>query len=106
MEDLIHYVLDEPNLDHFFLIGAILKERKRTKLIEFLKANIEVFVCIPYKMSGIDQNFIKHKLNVILKIHLVKKRGRRSASEHVDAVIEEVKKQTEASAITKILYPS
>ena len=33
VEDLIHYELDEPSLNHFFLTGANLKERERTKLI-------------------------------------------------------------------------
>ena len=43
MEDLIHYELDERSSDHYFLIGSNAKERERTELIEFLKANIEVF---------------------------------------------------------------
>ena len=45
VEDLIYYELDEPSLDHFFLTGANLnlEERKRTKFIQFLTANIEVF---------------------------------------------------------------
>ena len=33
-------------------------------------------------------------------------RGRTFAAEHVDAVIEEVEKLKEASAITEVLYPS
>ena len=36
----------------------------------------------------------------------MKQRGRRSVTEHVDAVIEEVKKLKEANAITKVLYLS
>ncbi|GFS42838.1 hypothetical protein Acr_00g0081980 [Actinidia rufa] len=36
----------------------------------------------------------------------VKKRGKRSAFEHVDAVIEEVEKLKEADAITEVIYPS
>ena len=40
--------MDEPNSDHFFLTGANLEERERTELIQFLKANIEVFAWTPY----------------------------------------------------------
>ena len=65
VEDLIRYELDEPSADCFFLTGANLKEREKIKLIQFLKANIKVFTWTPYKMSGIDPNFIKHKLNVL-----------------------------------------
>ena len=36
----------------------------------------------------------------------MKLRGRRSTTEHVNAVIEGVKKLMEASAITEVLYPS
>ena len=57
-------------------------------------------------MPRIDHDFIKHKLNVLSDARPVKQRGMRFAPEHVDAVIEEVDKLKEASAITKVLYPS
>ena len=57
-------------------------------------------------MLGIDPNFIKHKFNVLPDTRPVKQRGRRSAPEHVDVVIEEVEKLKEASAITEVLYSS
>ena len=43
MEDLICYEFDEPSSDYLFLTGANLEEQERTELIQFLKANIEVF---------------------------------------------------------------
>ena len=72
--------------------------------IQFLKTNIEVFAWTLYEMPGIDLNFIKHKLNILLDARLVKQRGRRSVPEHIDEVIEEVKKLKKASAITEVLY--
>ena len=60
----------------------------------------------PYKMPKIDPNFIKYELNILPDSGSVKQRGRRSATEHVDAVIEEVEKLKEASAITEVLYLS
>ncbi|GFZ07044.1 hypothetical protein Acr_18g0012140 [Actinidia rufa] len=50
VEDLIRYELDEPSLDCFFLAGANLKEREKTELIQFLKANIKVFAWTTYEM--------------------------------------------------------
>ena len=41
-ESLVHYELGEPNSDRFFFLGSNLKERERTELVEFLKANVEV----------------------------------------------------------------
>ena len=43
LEDLIHFELDEPSLNHFFLRGTNLEEREKTKLIQFFTENIEVF---------------------------------------------------------------
>ncbi|GFZ08576.1 hypothetical protein Acr_20g0003840 [Actinidia rufa] len=76
IEELVRYELDEPT-------------------------NIEAFAWTHYKMPRIDPNFIEHELNVQPDFRPVKQRGRRSALEHVDAVIEEVEKLKEADAITE-----
>ncbi|GFZ19655.1 hypothetical protein Acr_28g0003600 [Actinidia rufa] len=93
IEELVRYELDEPSSDRFFLVGSDLNECERSELIQLLKANIEAFAWTPYEMPGIDLNFIKHELNVQPDFRPVKQRGRRSAPEHVDAVIEEVEKR-------------
>ena len=36
-------------------------------------------------MPGIDSDFIKHKLNVILEAHPIKQWGRRSVPRHIDS---------------------
>ena len=106
VEELIRYELDDPSSDNYFLVGSNMKERERTELIEFRKANVKVFAWTPYEMSGIDLSFIRHDLNVMPKACPVKQRGKRSVVEHVDAVIEEVEKLKEASAILEVLYSS
>ena len=106
VEDLISYELNEASSDRFFLTSANLKEQKRIEFIEFLKANIEVFAWIPYKMPRIDPDFIEHKLNVILEAYLIKQGGRRSTPLHVDVMIKEMETLKEVSAITKIFYPN
>ena len=42
IEDLIHYNLNEPSSDCFFLKGSHLTKQDRIELIEFLTTNIEV----------------------------------------------------------------
>ncbi|GFS42015.1 hypothetical protein Acr_00g0077690 [Actinidia rufa] len=103
VEDLVRFELDEPSSDRFFLTGANLEERERTDLIQFLKANIKVFAWTPYEMPGIDLNFIRYGLNVLLDARPVKQRGRRFVTKHVDTVIEEVEKLKKTSAITETM---
>ena len=83
-----------------------MNECERTEIIQLLKANIEAFAWTPYKMPGIDPTFIRHELNVQPDFRSVKQRGRRSAPEHIDAVIEEVEKLREANAIIEVIYPN
>ena len=106
VEELIRYESDEPSSNRFFLAGANLEERERIEFIQFLKENIEIFAWTPYEMPGIDPNFIMHELNVLPNARLVKQRGRRSALKLVDAVIKEVEKLKEASAIIEVFYPN
>ncbi|GFS40490.1 hypothetical protein Acr_00g0068850 [Actinidia rufa] len=106
IEELVRYELGERGSDRFFLVGSGLNECERSELIQFLKANIEVFAWTPYEMPRIDPNFIRHELNVQPEFRPVKQRGRRSVPEHVDAVSEEVEKLREADAIVEVLYPS
>ncbi|XP_057501720.1 uncharacterized protein LOC130785552 [Actinidia eriantha] len=106
VEELVHYELDEPSSDRFFLTGSDLNECERIELIQLLKANIEAFAWTPYEMLGIDPTFIRHELNVQSNFRPVKQRGKRSALEHVDAVIEEVEKLREVNIIVEVIYPS
>ena len=103
VEDLVHYDLDEPSLDYFFLTNSNLREQERIEFIKFLIANIDAFTWTPYEMPRIDLSFIKHELNVIPEAYPMKQRGRRSATEFVDALIEDVEKLKKASVIMEFL---
>ena len=48
-------------------IGTTLSPEMRTRLIEFLKENLDVFAWSHKDMSGISPKIIQHKLNVDLK---------------------------------------
>ena len=74
-------------------------------MVEFLMNNIEAFAWIPYEMSGVDPDFICHKLNVSPLAILVIQKATRSALVHMDAIIEEVDKLLEASSIREVQYP-
>ena len=50
--------------DKFFQGGARLPPQERQQLLDFLRKNIDVFVCSTYDTSGVDPNFICHHLNV------------------------------------------
>ena len=52
-----------------------------------------------------DPKFIVHKLNIDPLCPSKKKKQRRSAKEHIEAVRQEVKKLKEARAIREIFFP-
>ena len=62
-EDLERVIVAD-DLERFFQIGAKLPLQEKEGLLEFLKANVNVFAWSPYEAPGIDPNFICHRLNV------------------------------------------
>ncbi|XP_050280271.1 uncharacterized protein LOC126721260 [Quercus robur] len=46
------------------LVGAKLPLQEKERLLEFLRANVDVFAWSPYEAPSIDSNFICHRLNV------------------------------------------
>ena len=74
-------------------------------MLEFLHRNLEVFAWTPYKMSGLDLNFIYHKLNVDPRARPVVQKSRSAALHHAEAVVKEVEKLLEANSIKDVFYP-
>ena len=72
--------------DRSFLIGAGVKDIERVKMLLFLVQNIDMLTWSPYEVSGVDPEFIVHKLNMDPFYPPKKQKLRRSAKEHVDAV--------------------
>ena len=52
--------------DKYFHVGAQLPLVEKEELVEFLKANVDVFAWSAYEAPGIDLDFICHQLNVSL----------------------------------------
>ena len=53
-----------PDDDRSFLIGASMADKERVEMLLFLVQNVDVFAWSPYKVLGVDLEFIVHKLNV------------------------------------------
>ena len=77
----------------------------RTRLVQFLKENLNVFAWSHEDMPGISPEVIQHKLNVNLKRKPVQQRWRVFAPERDQAITEEVTKLLTASFIREVYYP-
>ena len=58
------------------MIGTTLSKEIRAELINFLKANADVFVWSHEDMPGISREMMAHKLNVNPSMYPVKQKGR------------------------------
>ena len=73
-------------------IGTTLSPKIRTRLIQFLKENLDVFAWSHEDMPGISPEVIQHKLNVNPKRKPVQQRRRAFAPKRDQAVTEKVTK--------------
>ena len=86
-------------------IGMILSLEIRTRLIEFLKENLDVFAWSHEDMPGISLKIIQHKLNVNPERKPVQQRRRAFTPERDQAITEEVTKLLSAGFICEVYYP-
>ena len=91
--------------EKFFQVGAKLPLPGKARLLEFLRANVEVFAWNPYEAPGVDPNFICHRLNVNPAVIPRRQPSRRPSKEHAEAVRSEVAKLKQAGAIKEVFYP-
>jgi len=87
-------------------IGAQLLEEERARLLDFLRANADVFTWTTVDMSGIPSNVITHKLNVDPKCCLIRQKKRNFASKRQKAINDEVKKLLVAGFVREVQYPN
>ena len=79
-----------PDEDRYFQIGMSMNNQEKAEMLLFLLQNVDVFAWSPYKVSGVDPEFIVHKLNVDPSFPPKKQKPRRSSKEHANAVNLEV----------------
>ena len=77
----------------------------RTRLIEFLKENLDVFAWSHEDMPGISLKIIQHKLNVDPERKPVQQRQRAFTPERDQAIAEEVTKLLTVGFIHEVYYP-
>ena len=85
-------------------IGTTLSPEMRTRLIRFLKENLDVFAWSHEDMPGISSEVIQHKLNVDPERKPVQQRRRTFAPERDQAVAGEVTKLLTAGFIREVYY--
>ena len=90
-ESLVRVVVDN-DPEKFFQVGSMLPPQEKEELIEFLRANIDVFAWDSAEAPGVSPEFICHHLNVNPNIIPKKQPLRRPSREHADAVRDEVMK--------------
>ena len=93
-----------PNVDRYFQIGTSMKDEDKVGVSLFLIQNVDVFAWSLYEVSGVDPEFIVHRLNIDSSFPSKKQKPRRLAKEHVEAVKLEVKRLKEAKAIKEIFF--
>ena len=81
--------------EKFFQVGAKLPLQE-ARLLEFLRANVDVFAWNPYEVPGVDPNFICHRLNVNPAVMPRRQPPRQPSKEHAEAVRSEVTKLKQA----------
>lgn len=93
-----------PNNLERYLLGSFLFEQDKELLFKFIMDNVEVFAWMPYEMPGVDPNIISHCLIVDPSYKPVIQKSKRSHVDHVEAVVEEVRKTLAAKAIKEAHY--
>ena len=93
-----------PYENRSFQIGTSMKHEDQVNLLLLLVQNLDVFAWSPYKVPGVDLEFITHKLNVDTLFPPKKQKSRRLAKQHIEAVKQEVAKLKEAGAIKEVFF--
>lgn len=78
--------------ERYLQIRSCLQEPLRTKLIDFLLSNIDVFAWTPSNMPGIDPEVITHELNIQPQFKPIKQKKRCLGLDRQIAAEEEVDK--------------
>ena len=105
MEALETMALAEDKTTKMTRIGTTLSLGMRTRLIQFLKENLDVFAWSHEDMPGISPEIILHRLNANPERKPVQQRWKAFAPKQDQAVIEEVTKLLTAGFIREVYYP-
>ena len=105
VETLETVALVEDRMTKMTRIRTTLSPEMRTRLIKFLKENLDVFAWSHEDMSGISPKVIQNKLNVNPERKPIQQRRRAFAPKRDQVVTEEVTKLLTAGFIREVYYP-
>ena len=86
-------------------IGTTLSRKMRSRLVQFLKENLNVFTWSHEDMPGISPRVIEHKLNVNPKKKPIQQKQRAFTPERNQTITDEVNKLLTAGFIREVYYP-
>ena len=86
-------------------IGMTLSPQMKTRLVQFLKENLDVFAWTHEDMLGISPKVIQYKLNVDPERKPVQQRRRVFAPERNQAITDEVNKLLSTGFVREVYYP-
>jgi hypothetical protein len=98
-------LLDVMVLDQVVIIGSDLSPDEEVMLIQFLQKNRNVFAWSAKDLTGVDRNFIEHKLNIDASVMPQRQKLRKMSNDKVVAVKSEVQRLLDASVIREVMYP-
>ncbi|RDX99388.1 hypothetical protein CR513_17563, partial [Mucuna pruriens] len=87
-------------------IGKALELEEEDQLVQTLRRNVDVFAWSAKDMSGIDLNFMCHRLSVSPNAKPMAQKKRKQGEEKRTAVREEVSKLVTADIVKKVQYPT
>jgi hypothetical protein len=92
-------------LDQIVVIGSDLSADEEANLVQFLLKNKDVFAWSAKDLTGVDRNFIEHKLNIDPSVKTRKQKLRKMSDDKVIAVKSEVQRLLDATVIREVMYP-
>jgi hypothetical protein len=103
--DTKRVLLDAMVLDQTVVIGFDLSEDEEANLVQFLQKNKDVFAWSAKDLTGVDRNFIEHRLNIDPSVKPQKQKLRKMSDDKVIAVKSEVQRLLDATVIREVMYP-
>jgi hypothetical protein len=90
--------------DQAIVIGSEFSPGEQGALIQFLQKNRDVFSWSAKNLTGVDRNFIEHKLNIDASVKPRRKKLRKMSDDKVLADKSEVQRLLDASVIREVMY--
>ena len=104
-QELEDVSLVEGDVTKVIRVGPGIDSNLKTKIMELLNHNLDIFAWTHKDMSGIDNKVIEHRLNVDLTRKPVQQKRRVFAPERNRAIVEEIEKLLATGFIREVYYP-